>query len=162
MSKYEPLGQFLAASKRDEVPMTFAEIERVLGFPLPAKSKAVRAWWSNNPHNSVMTKIWLAAGFRSERVDMNAQKLVFRRIEGVDVPGRAKGFAEEPAGGLGQTGAAGEGTKEKHRRRHPLFGALKDVTWIAPDVDLTEPADPEWADLIDRKYGTEPGKERGR
>jgi hypothetical protein len=27
--------------------------------------------------------------------------------------------------------------------RHPLFGALKGVTHI-PDVDLTEPAEPDW------------------
>jgi hypothetical protein len=26
---------------------------------------------------------------------------------------------------------------------------------IPPGVDLTEPADPEWADLADKKYGAE-------
>lgn len=41
----------------------------------------------------------------------------------------------------------------KPRRRHPAFGAMKDVTTIAPGVDLTEPAFPEWAHLIDEKYG---------
>jgi hypothetical protein len=39
--------------------------------------------------------------------------------------------------------------------RHPLFGALKDITFVPPGVDLTEPADPEWADLVDKKYGPE-------
>ena len=28
--------------------------------------------------------------------------------------------------------------------RHPLFGALKGLMLVAPDTDLTEPADPEW------------------
>jgi hypothetical protein len=42
---------------------------------------------------------------------------------------------------------------EKKRRRHPLFGSMKGVTWIAPGVDLTKPAMPEWADLIEEKYG---------
>jgi hypothetical protein len=32
---------------------------------------------------------------------------------------------------------------------------MKDMTTIAPGVDLTEPACPEWADLIDEKYGKE-------
>lgn len=41
-------------------------------------------------------------------------------------------------------------------RRHPIFGSMKDVTWIAPGVDLTEPACPEWADIIDEKYGKGP------
>jgi hypothetical protein len=39
--------------------------------------------------------------------------------------------------------------------RHPIRGALKDITFVPPGVDLTEPADPEWADLVDKKYGPE-------
>jgi hypothetical protein len=35
MSKYEPLTQFLAAQRAQEVPMSFTEIERVLGFLCP-------------------------------------------------------------------------------------------------------------------------------
>ena len=138
MSKYDPLGQYLASNPFDEVSMTFSEIEQVLGFALPEKSKRIRAWWSNNPDNSVLTKVWLEAGFRSEQVDMAAQKLVFRRM----VPSR--GMGEE---GRGFAGAPEEASKKP--RRHPAFGALKDVTWIAPGVDLTEPADPEWADLVE-------------
>jgi len=33
--------------------------------------------------------------------------------------------------------------------RHPLFGALKGVAFVPPGVDLTEPADPDWADIAD-------------
>jgi hypothetical protein len=41
----------------------------------------------------------------------------------------------------------------KKPKHHPAFGLMKDVTWIAPGVDLTEPACPKWADLIEEKYG---------
>lgn len=41
-------------------------------------------------------------------------------------------------------------------RRHPAFGAMKGMTTIPPGVDLTEPAMPEWAELIDEKYGKGP------
>ena len=37
-----------------------------------------------------------------------------------------------------------------HGERHPLFGALKGVTSIPPGVDLTEPADPDWADISEQ------------
>lgn len=37
--------------------------------------------------------------------------------------------------------------------RHPLFGCLKGMLVIPPDLDLTQPADPELADYLDRKYG---------
>jgi hypothetical protein len=29
--------------------------------------------------------------------------------------------------------------------RQPLFGALKGTVFVLPGVDLTEPADPDWA-----------------
>lgn len=51
-----------------------------------------------------------------------------------------------------------EGVRTPHgapRRPHPLFGCLKGMLTIPPGVDLTEPADPELADYLDRKYGTE-------
>jgi hypothetical protein len=38
----------------------------------------------------------------------------------------------------------------QRRERHPLFGALKDLTFVLPDVDLTEPADPDWGDISER------------
>jgi hypothetical protein len=34
--------------------------------------------------------------------------------------------------------------------RHPLFGALKGSTFVPPGVDLTEPADPDWADISEQ------------
>lgn len=151
MSKYRALRTYLEGRSTDAVPMTFAEIERLLGFKLP-RSQAYPAWWSNNPTNNVMTNEWLAAGYKTEQVDIAGRKLVFRRIPGPQAAKPAPGFEEasimpefkplsaapppEPVGG-------------KTRRRHPGFGALKDVTWIAPGVDLTEPAYPEWADIVD-------------
>jgi hypothetical protein len=37
-------------------------------------------------------------------------------------------------------------------RRHALFGACARLVTVAPGVDLTEPADPGWADLIEQLY----------
>ena len=73
MSKYSRLGEFLRSQRTKEVPMTFAEIERVTGARLPANSPQYPAWWSNNPSNNVMTKIWLAAGFRQWALQQPAQ-----------------------------------------------------------------------------------------
>ena len=136
MSKYHPLFTYLQSRGTEFVPMTFGEVERVLGFKLP-KSKVYAAWWSNNPTNNVMTKEWLAAGYRTEQVDLAGQRLVFHKV------------ARPVAGGFAEEQIPLDAQREKKKQRHPIFGALKDVTWIAPGVDLTEPADPEWADLID-------------
>lgn len=131
MSKYDALGKYLARQQRNVVPMTFAEIEKVIGNKLPGSSN-VRAWWSNNDFNSVMTKIWLKAGFKSEQVDMKARKLVFRRVR---KPKQAAAGGEEPF--------------------HPLYGMMQGLIRVMPGTDLTQPADPEWADRLDAEYGPE-------
>jgi hypothetical protein len=60
--------------------------------------------------------------------------------------------ATEASGGFAEAAPKPYATKDG---RHPLCGALKDITFVPPGVDLTEPADPEWADLLDKKYGPE-------
>jgi hypothetical protein len=138
MGKYEPLGAFLRGQRTQEVPLTFTEIERITGVKLPPKAQHHRAWWSNNASNNVMTKVWLEAGYESSQVDMSARKLVFRRVV----------KTSKASGGLAKPYATSDG-------HHPMRGALKDITFVPPGVDLTEPADPEWADLVDKKYGPE-------
>jgi hypothetical protein len=135
MSKYSTLGEYLKHQRRDVVPMTFGEIEKITGAKLPASSR-YRAWWSNNDFNSVLTKVWIKAGFKSEQVDMRARKLVFRRVRGPKAAGEA-----------GQ--AAGE------KPFHPAYGAMQGLIRIMPGTDLTQPADPEWADRLDALYGPE-------
>ena len=124
MSKYAGLGDHLRRQKFQEIPMTFAEIERVIGAPLPPTAMQHRAWWSNNPSNNVMTRVWLEAGFCSEQVDLADRKLVFRRVD----QSQSSGAPSSP-------------------RRGPFpFGALKGFVRVGEGVDLTDPADPEWAE----------------
>jgi hypothetical protein len=133
MGKYEPLTDFLQKQPGGEVRMSFAQIERIVGFKLPPVAERHRAWWSNSPTNNVMTRAWLDAGFRSEQVDMTARKLVFRREKQAYPPTPA------PAKSGG----------------HPLFGCMKGTVTIPEGVDLTEPADPEWGEIA---YGSDPSK----
>ena len=135
MSKYSALGDYLKHERRNVVPMTFGEIERITGSKLPASSR-YRAWWSNNDFNSVLTKVWLSAGFKSEQVDMKGRKLVFRRVREPKTPVRAGPSAgEQPF--------------------HPLYGYMKGLVRIMPGTDLTQPADPQWADRLDAEHRSE-------
>lgn len=136
MSKYDPLKQYLESRRFEEVPMTFSEIERVLGFKLPEKSQQHRAWWSNNASNSVMTKAWLAAGYKTERVDLAARRLVFRRA--AHVRNQPKAFKSASELRPPRSSGRNNGTT------HPLFGVLAGLGKTAPGVDLTEPVDPDW------------------
>jgi peptidoglycan/xylan/chitin deacetylase (PgdA/CDA1 family) len=125
VGKYEPLGDYLRKQRGKLVPMTFAEIERIIGTKLPP-SQRYPAWWSNNTSNNVMTQVWLDAGFETEQVDVENRKLVFRKV---GAPVRA---TTAPASGPGE------------EPQPSLIGWLKGTVTIAPGVDLTEPADPDW------------------
>ncbi len=133
MGKYEPLTEFLRLQPRDRIAMTFSEIERIVGFKLPASAVEHRAWWSNNPSNSVMTKAWLDAGFQSEQVDMAGRKLIFSRSAGAASHVHGKD-AEKP----------------KASAPRSLYGWLEGTVRVAPGVDLTQPPDP---DMGKRYYG---------
>jgi hypothetical protein len=133
MGKYAPLREFLVEQDEARVPMTFRQIEALLGQPLPA-SKASRAWWSNNPDNNVMTREWLAAGFVAESVDLREEKLVFRKMD--DYPIIFPGESEADLG-LEQT------------NDDPLFGCMRGTLKILPGVDYTRPADPDWGKVYD-------------
>ena len=37
-------------------------------------------------------------------------------------------------------------------KRHPLFGSMKGTSIVMPGVDLTQPADPDWAKVYDDDY----------
>jgi hypothetical protein len=147
MSKYQPLGDYLRQQNRDFVPMHFNEIERIIGSQLPKTSQVYRAWWSNNPSNNVMTRVWLDAGYETEQVDMPGQRLVFRRVRMPRAHRIAVGAPEIGSPSVvTATPVAAEVEQGGPARRHPLFGALKGLLRIMPGTDLTKPADPTWGE----------------
>lgn len=148
MSKYDALGKYLAAQIGSEIPMTFVEIEKVTGVKLPPKAQHHRAWWSNNPSNNVMTKVWLGAGFQTEQVDMASRKLVFKRKQGGAALPPAPSRASNDGGGTAE--ASREFTPPATKvTRHPALGAMKGTFTIEPGYDLTKPVytDDEWEEI---------------
>jgi len=123
MTKYQPLEKYLKDAKKRNIPMSFSEIEAVIGDRLPPSARKHRAWWSNNPSNSVITYAWLAAGYKTAAVNLEAEKLVFEK--------------SRPDAGDTPQGGGTDGP-------HPLFGCLKGLITIPADLDLTQPADPDW------------------
>jgi hypothetical protein len=134
MSKYAPLEHHLESQRLERVPMTFSEIERVLESALPPSARKHRAWWSNNPTNSVMTYSWLAAGYKTTEVNLESEKVVFVRTSDptptpTPTPGRRDATRSGGADGIA-----------------PLVGCMRGSAVVAAGVDLSQPADPEWGD----------------
>ena len=137
MSKYDPLTAHLSGSGRASLAMTFDDVERIVGTKLPASAFKHRPWWSNNPSNSSITQAWLAAGYKTEKVDMPGRKLVFRRAS-PDEPSPETEAGRRYRDGTGASGTAGAGFLSR------VFGALEGTVTVAPGTDLTSPVGEEW------------------
>ena len=77
---YERMAWFLWSSKDDIIPLTFDEIARIISGDLPKSATNSRESWSNNPGGFGMTRMWLAAGYKTSRVDVGGQRVTFERV----------------------------------------------------------------------------------
>ena len=68
-TKYWPLVTHLKYCGKDEVTLTFKEIEQILGFKLPASARKHNAIWSNT-YTLALPYGWLLAGYKTHHVDI--------------------------------------------------------------------------------------------
>ena len=77
-SKYRGLTEYLLESNANRVTLTYAEIEKILGFSLPNSAhKHMRAYWSNSETHSYALS-WLSIGYRA-RVDIEEGTVIFEK-----------------------------------------------------------------------------------
>ena len=76
--KYAQLQRCLELEPGTDVTLTFAEIEAIIGAPLP-QSAGSRSWWSNRAAQS-HTRTWLAVGWRVSRVQARHRRVRFVRV----------------------------------------------------------------------------------
>jgi hypothetical protein len=136
MSNYDPLREYLLFSGKMAVTMTFAEIERVLGRPLPVSARKRSAWWSNNSQGHVQADAWLNASYKASDLDLALGQVSFI----LDLP-YSGGMMDSKQS---QYRAAGmkpptEVEPSDGKRIHPAFGSLRGTTIVAPGYDLTLP-----------------------
>jgi hypothetical protein len=77
LGKYEPLRGYLAGLAGDEEPMTFTQLEQLVG-PLPDSAREHRAWWGNDDYKS-QSQAWRAAGWHVASVNQSSGEVVFAR-----------------------------------------------------------------------------------
>ncbi|HEX9963542.1 MAG TPA: hypothetical protein VGB04_00995 [Allosphingosinicella sp.] len=80
MGKYQPLATHLQSASAGEWSATFAQVEQVLGFPLPPSARKHREWWSNQAGTGhSQARGWQDAGWRVRKVDLDGERVVFQR-----------------------------------------------------------------------------------
>ena len=79
--KYAALFRHLCALEARHWRATFADIESLLGFALPNSARIHRPWWANQTNGGHSHALaWQAAGWRTSRVDLLAESLIFERL----------------------------------------------------------------------------------
>ena len=106
MSIYAPLNRYLRSAVGDAVPMTFAEIEEVLGRGLPASARRYPAWWSNNVGTHVNAAAWRDAGWRTSQVSIPDERVTFVRDRRTGFGTTFQGHAGVAEGGVGEWNGA--------------------------------------------------------
>jgi hypothetical protein len=79
VSRYMHLAKYLRGQPGGEVELSFAELERILGSPLPRSARELRVWWSNDGTHSQARFGWLAAGWRVESVNLSEGRVAFKK-----------------------------------------------------------------------------------
>ena len=78
-TKYQPLTEYLLKSNKDEITLSFSEIEAILGFTLPASAKNYAVNWSNTKSVG-LPWAWLNAGYKTHNTDMKKGVVHFTKI----------------------------------------------------------------------------------
>lgn len=77
--KYRPLFNHLRRNGQDEVTLTFAKIEALLGSNLPASARSHRGWWSNRSEGGLQSQAWMKAGYHVAELDLAQERVTFRK-----------------------------------------------------------------------------------
>ena len=81
-SKYQPLHDHLRRSNQREVMLTFAEIEILMGEPLPDSARSKKIWWSNRK-TGLQAKAWMDADYLVEAINLTTEQVTFRKPQQV-------------------------------------------------------------------------------
>lgn len=101
MGKYDPLRERLGGAEGPQIRLSFAEIERVIGADLPKGAREKRGWWADSDEGHAAA--WTGAGFSVEEVDMEGERVTYRK----NGSGR-NGAADAPADDHEAQGRAAE------------------------------------------------------
>lgn len=83
MSKYDRLFHHLMTKQGDKWAASFAEIEAVLGFPLPDSASRYPAWWANQTGGGhSQSGSWQQAGWQTSNLDLARKQVEFKKVEG--------------------------------------------------------------------------------
>lgn len=80
-SKYAPLAAYLAQQPRrlERLTLSFADVESIIGAPLPEAAREHRSWWANDATTHMQSSHWLNVSWRVASINMSMERVLFAR-----------------------------------------------------------------------------------
>ena len=83
-TKYLPLEEWFRkqSSTKKQIKLTFVQVEKILGAPLPASATKLKTWWTNvQPKIQSHRTSWLNNGWMVVEFDQKAKWVQFERTK---------------------------------------------------------------------------------
>ena len=78
MAKYDPLQRYLSSQPEGGCSLTFSQIEKIIGAPLPPSARRHKSWWGND-NTHVQAQTWMGAGWMTDPPRLEEEIVLFRR-----------------------------------------------------------------------------------
>lgn len=82
MSKYTPLRSYLKQRQEKSLTLSFEQIEKLLGAPLPNSPRNYRQWWANTGATHTQALSWTSVGYSVVAVQLGQKGYVTFRKSG--------------------------------------------------------------------------------
>ena len=77
-NKYRRLAAKFEEAGGKPIRLSFAEIEEIIGFPLPESARQHRAYWANTTTHSI-SSCWMNAGYKVVEANLTGGYIIFER-----------------------------------------------------------------------------------
>jgi len=84
--RYKPLLDYFTHLEKKRVTLTFAEIEAILGGPLPVHARTEKCWWKHRDGRTRPPRAWVDGGYDLEEVDLKKERARFARSDEAGTP----------------------------------------------------------------------------
>ncbi|MBQ9043182.1 MAG: reverse transcriptase N-terminal domain-containing protein [Eggerthellaceae bacterium] len=84
--RYRPLLDYFSHLDKKRVTLSFADIEAILGGPLPVHAGNDKSWWKFKPGRTCPPRSWVDGGYDLAEVDLKKRRARFVRTDEAGVP----------------------------------------------------------------------------
>ncbi len=79
--KHFKLKEYLSQETAASITLSFSDIEKIDGAPMPQSARKMRDWWYPRNNCNTIAEAWLTEGYSLHSLDLGKEKITLRRDE---------------------------------------------------------------------------------